>query len=467
MRGVAAAVAASLLGDAIGALSARLLREGDVAVWSQGLPEPARRWLEATGFKPKAGAVSLMPAADGALAGAGLVVGAKANLWDAALLQATLPAGIWRLEDPDGLLDAGEAALGWALGAYRFDRYRSGEQPPAGPRLAVGAAALARATAIAEAIYLARDLVSTPASDLGPVELEEAIRDVGDAFGGTVRTVSGSALAAGYPMVHAVGKGSPRAPRLVELTWGRAEAPKLTLIGKGVCFDTGGLDIKPSSGMLLMRKDMGGAALMLGLASCVMALGLDVRLRLLVPAVENSVSGEAFRPGDILKSRKGLTVEIGNTDAEGRLILADALADADAEAPALLIDAATLTGAARVAVGPDLPALFTPDETLAADLLAAGRDVADPLWRLPLHEGYAGWLKGGPADLSNTGTKPQAGAITAALFLQRFVEKTTAWAHLDIYAWNDEQRPGRPKGGEATALRALLALIERRFGGAA
>jgi leucyl aminopeptidase len=260
-----------------------------------------------------------------------------------------------------------------------------------------------------------------------------------------------------------VGRASTRAPRLADLRWGDPSAPLLTLVGKGVCFDTGGLDIKPSAGMLLMKKDMGGAAIMLALARLVMEHALPVRLRLLVPTVENSIAGDAFRPGDVIRMRSGMTVEIGNTDTEGRLILADALAEADGERPFLLLDAATLTGAARVALGPELPALFTPDDTLASDLAAASAAADDPLWRLPLHAGYRSYIKSTIADINNAGSKPLAGSITAALFLKEFVRETTSWAHLDLFAWNDEGRPGRPRGGEATGLRALWALLERRF----
>jgi leucyl aminopeptidase len=271
-------------------------------------------------------------------------------------------------------------------------------------------------------------------------------------------------LEANYPAVHTVGRAAARAPRLIDLGWGDADAPKLTLVGKGVCFDTGGLDIKPSSNMLLMKKDMGGAALTLALAQCVMAANLPVRLRLLIPAVENSIDGSAFRPGDVLRMRSGTTVEITNTDAEGRLILADALSEADSEQPQLLLDAATLTGAARVAVGPELAALFTPDDALAMDLLRHGGMSFDPLWRLPLHAPYLSYLKSSVADLANASSKPFAGASTAALFLKEFVKQTGPWAHLDVFAWNDEAKPGRPRGGEAIGLRALLGLVEERFG---
>ncbi|MCC2665736.1 MAG: leucyl aminopeptidase family protein, partial [Geminicoccaceae bacterium] len=317
---------------------------------------------------------------------------------------------------------------------------------------------------IADAVYLARDLINMPASDLGPAELALAAEAVATRGGAEFRTVEGDRLLEeNYPALHAVGRASPRAPRLIELVWGAADAPKLTLVGKGVCFDTGGLDLKSSQNMLLMKKDMGGAAVTLGLAQAIMAQDLPVRLRLLIGAVENSVAGSAFRPGDVLSTRKGLTVEIGNTDAEGRLVLADLLAEGDREQPDLMIDCATLTGAARVALGPDLPALFTADDRLAHDLIAAGRAVFEPVWRLPLHQPYREMLDSSVADINNAGSGGFAGAITGALFVKEFVTETKAFAHLDIYAWNPKDRPGRPKGGEATALRALLALITRRF----
>jgi leucyl aminopeptidase len=434
------------------------------ADWLAGADARTRAWLQGSGFKAKGGAVALLPDAEGGIARALLVASAPAEPWDAAALQAALPAGAWTLEDPSGALPPRHAALGWALAAYRFTRYRKDEN--ARPQLVLPQGeGVARACHLAEATWHARDLVNTPANDLGPEELAAAVEAVAGRFSAACNVIVGDELLrANYPAVHAVGRASTRAPRLIDLTWGDAAAPKLTLVGKGVCFDTGGLDIKPSSNMLLMKKDMGGAALMLALAQCVMALDLPVRLRLLVPAVENSVSGDAFRPGDVLTMRSGTTVEITNTDAEGRLVLADALAEADGEQPQLLLDAATLTGAARVAVGPELPALFTPDDGLAADLLRAGAAGFDPLWRLPLHAPYLSYMKSQVADLANASSKPFAGAITAALFLQEFVKKTPAWAHLDVFAWNDDSRPGRPRGGEAIALRALLALVEERFG---
>lgn len=437
----------------------RLSAYGD---WLAETEPRIRAWLEATGFQAKPGAVALLPDAGGALAAALLVASDAGEPWDAASLFAALPAGVWRLDDRHRVLPTERATLGWALAAYRYTRYRQDEGER--PRLVLPEGdGVARAGHLAEATWLARDLINTPANDLGPAELAEAATTVASRFGAACRVTVGDALlAANYPAVHAVGRASAREPRLIDLSWGQADAPRITLVGKGVCFDTGGLDIKPSSNMLMMKKDMGGAALMLALAQCVMALALPVRLRLLIPAVENSIAGAAFRPGDILRMRSGKTVEITNTDAEGRLVLADALSEADSEHPALLLDAATLTGAARVAVGPDLPALFTADDRLAEDLLRLGTAQFEPLWRLPLHAPYLGYMKSSVADLVNAGLKPFAGASTAALFIKEFVRNTAAYAHLDIFAWNDEARPGRPRGGEATGLRPLLALIEER-----
>ena len=431
--------------------------------WLGGQPAHVRAWLEGSQFEAKAGRSALLPDADGTPASALLLQSEPAEPWDFAAVRDRLPAGDWRLKPAAGNLNLGAAALGWALASYRFERYRKKESRPV--RLAVSAdPAIERANAIAETVYLARDLINTPAADLGPAELAEAASAVAARFGATCRAMVGEdLLEQNFPAVHAVGQASARPPRVIDLAWGEADAPKLTLVGKGVCFDTGGLDLKTSGNMQLMKKDMGGAAVTLALAQVVMALALPVRLRLLIGAVENSVSGSSMRPGDILRTRKGLTVEIGNTDAEGRLVLADLLAEADSERSALLVDCATLTGAARVALGPDLPALFTPDDALADDLLAAGRSAFEPLWRLPLHAPYRDLIDSPIADLNNAGKAGSAGAITAALFLERFVTDTRAWAHLDIYAWNSEGRPGRPKGGEATGLRALLGAIEDRF----
>jgi len=456
--------------EASATLAVRLVTIEGFDGWLAAADAPTRQWLEATGFKPKSRALAPLPDGKGGMAGAVFVLDSPGTAIDAAALAGNLPPTDrpWRIDDPDGLLDPFELHHGWALSGYRFERYKKPDNGKTGPRLATADPATAeRAGELATSVCLARDLVNTPASDMGPAELEAAIRGVAEEFGADVRTIEGDALLeADYPAIHTVGRASSRTPRLIDVTWGDPAAPKLTLVGKGVCFDTGGLDIKPSSGMRNMKKDMGGAACMTGLARMVMAVRLPVRLRLLVPAVENSISANAFRPGDVIKTRKGLSVEIGNTDAEGRLILADALTEADRERPALLLDAATLTGAARVALGTDLPALFSTDDGLAQDILDAGTTVGEPLWRLPLHPPYRDLLKSSVADLSSTGSKPMGGAITAALFLARFVEETEAWTHLDIFAWNDEGRPGRPRGGEATGLRALFTMLERRFAGA-
>jgi leucyl aminopeptidase len=435
----------------------------DFDAWLSTQPETVKAWLESTSFKAKAGRSALLPGAEGALDGALVIPSDPPSLWDYASLQKGLPEGDWALSaDIDGE-ERRQAALGWALADYRFERYKASERETR--RLVVGNDQAAQeAEILADAIYLGRDLVNTPANDMGPPELESASRTVAEQYGAEVRTIEGDALLEeNFPAVHAVGRASDKAPRVIDLTWGDENAPKLTLVGKGVCFDTGGLDLKPPSAMVLMKKDMGGAATTLSAAKAVMALGLPVRLRLLIGAVENSVAGNAFRPGDVIPTRKGLSVEIGNTDAEGRLVLADLLALADIEKPDLMIDCATLTGAARVALGADLPALFTPDDQLAADLLDAGTTVEDPLWRLPLHKPYREIIDSPIADINNAGAGGMAGSITAALFLKDFVTETTSWAHLDIYGWTPNPKPGRPKGGEATALRALVRLIQKRF----
>ncbi|MBY0256450.1 MAG: leucyl aminopeptidase family protein [Methylobacterium sp.] len=376
-------------------------------------------------------------------------------------LPGALPPGTYRFAEADGF-DAAAATLAWLLGSYRFRRYRdAGPERPAlvAPEGVDGEALWRIATAVANG----RDLINTPANDLGPAEIEAAVRAVAERHGATVSVVSGADLARDFPLVHTVGSSSPRAPCLIDLTWGPTDAPRVTLVGKGVAFDTGGLDIKPSSAMLLMKKDMGGSAAALAAADMVMGSGLRLRLRLIVPAVENAVSGDAFRPGDVIRSRSGLTVEIGNTDAEGRLILADALALADAETPELLIDFATLTGAARVALGPDLPAFFTEDDALADAVSAAGAACADPVWRLPLHKPYASLLDSKVADLNNVSGGPFAGAITAALFLRRFAPATRAHVHFDLYGWNPSTKPGRPEGGEVQTARLVHALLSRRY----
>ncbi|QJP15173.1 leucyl aminopeptidase family protein [Starkeya sp. ORNL1] len=428
-----------------------------------GLPGIATSFAETSGFRGERGAVLVLPDDQGGIAG--VLFGQGENADDPLAfgkLAGALPEGDYSIAQAPA--DVRLAVLGFALGAYRFERYR--KHNGAKPRLVVpDGVDIAEVRRTVEAVTLTRDLVNTPANDLGPAEIEAAVRALAARFGAAVTVTTGDdLLAANFPMIHAVGRASPRAPRLIDLVWGDPAHPKVTLVGKGVVFDTGGLDIKPSSGMLLMKKDMGGAANALGLALMVMARDLPVRLRLLIPSVENAIDGTAFRPGDILASRKGLSVEIGNTDAEGRLILADALALADEEAPDLIIDFATLTGAARVALGPQLPPAYTDDETLAADLARHAAREADPSWRLPLWQPYMSMLDSPIADINNAPGSGFAGSITAALFLKRFVERATSWLHLDIYAWNPSSRPARPEGGEAQTIRALDALLAERFG---
>ena len=426
-------------------------------------------WLRSTGFAAKDGELSLLPGEAGALAGAVLGLGKGRDRHALALFSERLPAGIYRLDNVPAEFSGPRALYAWAIGTYRFERYGSGS-PNAGrredPRLVVPEGIDAGAICkIAEGVFLARDLINTPANDMGPAELEKAARDVAEAHGAAVHVIEGDALLdAGYPLIHTVGRASPRAPRLIDLIWGKDEGPKLTLVGKGVCFDTGGLDLKTSSGMATMKKDMGGAACALGLAQIVMASRLPVRLRVLIPTVENSVSGAAYRPGDVLPSRKGLFVEIGNTDAEGRLILADALAEADRETPALMFCLATLTGAARAATGMEVPPFFTDDDALAAGLMQSGQEENDAVWRLPLWRSYESAIESNIADINNAPDYPLAGAITAALFLDRFVTKTKSWAHFDIPAWTDRPKPGRRRGAEANAIRAMFGVIRQRFG---
>ncbi len=424
------------------------------------LPGEALRFATATRFEAKSGRLMWFVAADGEPGAVFFVeAGDKADPFQPGELANLLPAGVYRFATAPRRPDL--AALAFLLGGRRFLRYRS---PREAPRLiAPEGVDAAEIESIASAVAFARDLIDTPANDLGPDELEEALRALAETFGAKVSTIRGEKLARDFPLIHAVGKGSPRAPRLVDLRWKPKRARRLTLVGKGVCFDSGGLDIKPESAMALMKKDMGGAAAAIAAAAMIMAANLDVSLRLLVPIVENSVSGEAFRPGDIYASREGLTVEVGNTDAEGRLILADALALADEDKPELLVDFATLTGAARVALGPDLPPFFTDDEKLAADIARHGAEVNDPVWRLPLWSGYDTKLDGKVAQLTNAPAGGMAGAITAALFLRRFVTKSPAWVHFDIYGWTPAARPGRPEGGEAQAARLIFSLAKEKF----
>lgn len=382
--------------------------------------------------------------------------------WCLAKLGEALPAGNYRLEGAQ----PGLSPLGWMLSQHKFTRYKSNKDDRE-PRVLLTADPAEIDTLVrqAEATAMVRDLVDTPAADMGPAELEAYARDLAKTHHAKVEVTQGDALAQGYPMIAAVGGGAARGrePRLIELHWGKVTDPKVAIVGKGVCFDSGGLDIKPASGMRLMKKDMGGAAHALALAKLVMEHRLPIQVHLLIPAVENSVSANAFRPGDILKSRKGITVEIDNTDAEGRLVLGDAFQKAAEADPELMVDFATLTGAARVALGPDLPALFVNDDDLAAAFVDAAKDAHDPVWRMPLWDGYDDMLKSDVADMANGADSPMAGAVTAALFLRRFVPGGLPWAHLDTFAWHPTARPGRPKGGEALGLRAVFALLRSRY----
>ena len=438
------------------------------ATWeiiAAGLPTPARQFAQAQGFAAKPGKCLILPAADGKIAqvifGLEDAASKSRDLFRPGSLPGLLPAGAYRFANAPH--DTRLAALAFALGSYRFSRYRKAEGadvrlvPPDG----VNAAELAR---IVEAATLARDLINTPSNDMGPTELEAAARDVAAQFDTSFNCITGDELAKDFPLIHAVGMASTRPPRLIDFSWGDPAYPKVTLVGKGVCFDTGGLDLKPSSGMLLMKKDMGGAANVLALAQMVMGAKLKVRLRVLIPAVENAIAGNAFRPMDVFKSRKGLTVEIGNTDAEGRLVLADALALADEEKPELLVDLGTLTGAARVALGPDLPPFYTNDDALAADVARLAKQENDPLWRMPLWQPYDSWLDSKVANINNAPSGGFAGSITCALFLQRFVEAAKSWLHVDIYGWTPSAKPARPEGGECQAARAIYALLSERYG---
>jgi leucyl aminopeptidase len=427
----------------------------------------ARAFADAASFAPKPGRHLLLPGATGRLSGVLFAIDVDTkpdtDRFLPGRLADLLPAGTYRFANAPH--DARLAALAVALGSYRFARYRTAEAKEVKLELpdGVDGADLSR---IAEGVTLARDLINTPANDLGPAELEAAARTLASRHGASIRAVVGDdLLAENFPLIHAVGRAADRAPRLIDMSWGEPAHPKVTLVGKGVTFDTGGLDIKPESAMRIMKKDMGGAASVLALAHMAMDRGLKLRLRVLIPAVENAISGSAFRPLDVYRSRKGLSVEIGNTDAEGRLVLADALALADEETPELVVDMATLTGAARVALGPDLPPYYTDDDTLAAELDRCAAAENDPLWRLPLWRPYASMLDSKVADLNNVSSGGFAGSITAALFLRRFVEAAKSWLHLDVYAWTPAAKPARPEGGECQAARAVYGLLQARYGG--
>ena len=455
----------------------------DFAAWKKKQAKDVAAWVEANGFRAGAGQVCLIPAAGdnrkgarqknavaAVLFGLGGTESAR-DMWTWAGLPDALPTATYRLAAGPGRARATAAALGWALGTYRFDRYcgakktaKKDDNKKAAVLIWPAGADRAYVKRTAAAMALTRDLINTPAADMGPSALAAAARKLATAHKATCRVIAGAQLLKkNYPAVHAVGRAADDAPRLIDITWGKPHAPKVTLVGKGVTFDTGGLDIKPASAMKLMKKDMGGGAAVLGLAAMIMAAKLPVRLRVLVPAVENAVAGNAMRPMDVVDTRAGISVEIGHTDAEGRVILADALSEAAREKPDLLIDCATLTGAARVALGTELPALFCNDDKMADAILRAGSETGDPLWRLPLWPGYRDMVVGKVADLTNSAEGGYGGAITAALFLERFVADGVPWAHIDMMAWNVRARPGRPEGGEAQAIRALYAMIEKRF----
>ncbi len=426
------------------------------------LGKSAAQWIAANDFRAEPGTFCLLPDAKGGLKRVLAGVAAADDLYALAGLPLRLPPGNYRLSDDGVALDAEHTALGWGLGAYQFAHYRKAARTPA--KLAIDTPTLRAIEARLDATRRVRDLVNTPTEELGPAELAAEVESLALAHAATYREwVGDELLAHNFPTIHAVGRASHRAPRLAELTWGDAKLPHLVLIGKGVCFDTGGLDLKSADGMRWMKKDMGGAAHALALAELVLRAQLPVRLTLLIPAVENAVAGNAYRPGEVIRTRAGITVEIDNTDAEGRLVLCDALAYASEAKPDLIVDFATLTGAARVALGPDLPALFSNREELAHAAIAAGRKVQDPLWHMPLWAPYRALLDSRIADLANASVSKHAGAITAALYLERFVPQATPWMHLDTYAWNDADKPGRPAGGEALGLRAFFAMLAERY----
>lgn len=445
------------------AASLELVDKAGFESWMKSLAPRVRQAAQAQRFKAEGYQLAILPAEkDGWSAALGVADTRKLSPWCLAKAAETLPQGSYRLASAS----PGPAMLGWVLGQYRFDLYRE-RKDVEGPRVLLvdDPARIEENLSAARATMMVRDMVNQPAAEMGPAAIQDQAEQLAGRFGAEARTTIGTALDTGFPMVAAVGAAAAegREPRLVEIVWGDQRHPRIALVGKGVCFDSGGLDIKPAAGMRLMKKDMGGAAHVLGLAGMIMEAKLPVRLHVVIPAVENSISGSAFRPGDILRSRKGLTVEVGNTDAEGRLILADALTLAVENEPQLLIDFATLTGAARIALGPDLPAMFANDDELANGLLEAGEIATDPVWRMPLWSAYQEQLASDIADLGNVAESPLAGAVTAALFLQRFVPEGLAWAHLDTFAWRPAARPGRPKGGDAQGMRAAFQYLRSRF----
>jgi leucyl aminopeptidase len=448
-----------------GAVPVHALRDKELAGFLDGRQAFVKAFAELSDFKAKAGQVLVVPDTAGAIDRVLLGLGEAGDAQSFRALAAKLPAGDYRIASAPAEIAPDQIALAFALGSYRFDRYKKKREKH--PRLVAGEGVdIAQVRSIAHACALARDMVNTPPNDMGPLQIETIAREIAEQHGASITVITGEGLLeANYPAVHAVGRAAvpERAPRMIEITWGEAGKPLIALVGKGVVFDTGGLDIKPAAGMRNMKKDMGGAAHALALGRMIMAASLPVRLAILVPVVENAISGDAMRPGDVLDSRKGLTIEVGNTDAEGRLILADALTRAGELEPALTIDLATLTGAARMALGPQLPPFYTDDDELAAQIEAAAQAVADPLWRMPLWKGYVDSIDSDVADIKNDSDAwAQAGSITAALFLQKFAP-SGPWVHLDIFAWNPRGRPGWPSGGEAQSIRALYAMIAARF----
>ncbi|PZO07514.1 MAG: leucyl aminopeptidase [Lysobacteraceae bacterium] len=451
--------------QADGALPLVLVDPASLPTWRGGQTAAVQAWLDAQGFTAQPGAPLLIPGSDGRPAFFLAGIADAGDPLALAHLPMALPVGLYRLSpDSPVQIDPAQALLGWGLGAYRFDRYLTPTRAPARLVLNQASADETEAFAMLKASTLVRDLINTPTEHMGPAEIEGVAARLAQAYGGDLTVIEGeSLLKHNFPAIHAVGRASHRAPRLIEIHWGDPAHPALAIIGKGVCFDTGGLNIKSGDGMRNMKKDMGGAAHALGLAQLVMGLNLPVRLHLLVPAVENAIGPDAFRPGEVLATRQGLSVEVDNTDAEGRLVLCDALTYAAEAKPVLIMDFATLTGAARVALGPDLPALFCSDDALAADYLAAGQLARDPLWRMPLWRPYLSYLKSNIADVANSGSSRMAGCVTAALYLERFVPEGQAWTHVDVYSWNDTDRPGKPAGGEAQGLRAAWRLLKARF----
>ncbi len=459
--------------SAAGAVPLRVIVPKSMAAWSKSLEKSQRTWVKSSGFNAASGSTCLIPNETGTpvLAAAGIDTG---SIWEWASIAKSLPTGTYQLvPDTDGGDEDStrltNAALGWALAGYAFDSFKDSHTAKLGQLVWPRGVDQAFVLACAHAVYLVRDLINTPANHMGPAELADSARVLAKTHKAKLKvTVGDRLLRANYPAIHAVGRASDSAPRLIDMTWGKASHPKVTLVGKGVCFDSGGLDIKSAAGMKMMKKDMGGAAQVLGLASMVMAMKLPVRLRVLIPAVENSISGNAMRPGDVLATRKGLTIEVGNTDAEGRVVLADALCEATSENPEMILDFATLTGAARVALGTELPALFCNDNNMAEGLLSHGERSNDPLWRMPLWQGYASQVVGKVADVNNAPDGGYGGAITAALFLERFVQRDKGgvqkWAHIDLMAWNLSSRPGRPEGGEAMGIRAVYSYLAECFG---